>query len=82
MATPVFDFETLRRLSIAERLQLVEDLWDSIAQDGPDEVFPMTPALAAELDRRLAEHERDPSSAIPWEQVRAEILDPARRRTP
>ena len=82
MALPMFDFEALRSLSVAERLQLVGDLWDSIAQDAPDEALPMTCELAAELDRRVAEHESNPGSAIPWEDVRAEILDPARRRTP
>ena len=80
MASPAFDFEALRRLTVAERLQLVEDLWDSIAQDSPDEALPVTPGLAAELERRLAEHERDPAAARPWAEVRAEILDPARRR--
>jgi putative addiction module component (TIGR02574 family) len=49
---PVFDF---RSLSVAERLQLVEDLWESIAEEAPDEALPLTPELAAELDRRLAD---------------------------
>jgi putative addiction module component (TIGR02574 family) len=80
MTSPAFDFETLRRLSVAERIQLVEDLWDSIAADAPDEAFPLTPELAGELDREVEAHERDPGSAVPWEQVRAEILDPTRRR--
>jgi putative addiction module component (TIGR02574 family) len=66
-----FDFSNL---SIAERLQLVEDLWDSIVAEAPDEAFPMTPELAAEIDRRLAEHEADPSTAIPWDEVRARVL--------
>jgi putative addiction module component (TIGR02574 family) len=26
-----------------------------------------------ELERRLAEHKRDPSSALPWEEVRARL---------
>jgi putative addiction module component (TIGR02574 family) len=79
MSSPAFDFEALRRLPVADRLQLVGDLWDSIAQDAPDEAFPMTPELAAELDRRLAEADADPAGGIPWDQVRAEILD---RRKP
>ena len=80
MASPAFDFEALRRLSVAERLQLVEDLWDSIAQDAPDEALPVTPELAAELDRRVAEHEHEPNTALPWEELRAALLDPARPR--
>jgi putative addiction module component (TIGR02574 family) len=74
MGSPAFDFELLRRLPVAERLRLVGDLWDSIAQDAPDEAFPMTPELAAELDRRLADADANPGGGIPWEQVRANIL--------
>ena len=65
--------KVLRRLSVAERIQLVEDLWDTIVEDSPADAFPITPELAAELDRRLAEHEADPSTAIPWEMARARI---------
>jgi putative addiction module component (TIGR02574 family) len=74
MASPAFDFEALRRLSVDERLRLVEDLWDSIAEDAPDEALPVTPELAAELDRRLAEHEANPEDVVPWEEVRARLL--------
>lgn len=63
--------EELLKLSVAERIQLVEDLWDSIAAD-PDGV-PLTEAQKAELDRRLNEHEMDPDSAIPWEAVRERL---------
>jgi len=81
MSSPAFDFTQLRQLSVVERLQLVEDLWDSIAADAPDAAFPMTPELAAELDRRLAEADADPGAGRSWEEVRAHLLDPARRRT-
>ena len=74
MATPAIDFEALRRLSVSERLRLVEDLWDSIAADAPDEALPVTPELAAELDRRLAEHEANPDDVVPWEEVRAQLV--------
>ncbi len=61
------------KLSISERIQLVEDIWDSIATDSVDE-FPLTEAQRAELHRRLEAHRADPSSAIPWEQVRAKLF--------
>ena len=73
MSEPAFDY---RRLSVAERLQLVEDIWDSIAdeaQDAPN-VLPFSEAQLAEVRRRQDEHARDPGSAIPWEQVRAELF--------
>lgn len=63
--------EELLKLSVAERIQLVEDLWDSIAAD--PEGFPLTEAQKAELDRRLEEHRADPDSAVPWEEVRERL---------
>lgn len=63
--------EELLKLSVAERIQLVEDLWDSIATD--PEALPLTEAQKAELDRRLEGHDADPDSAVPWEEVRERL---------
>ena len=62
----------LLKLSVPERIQLAEDLWDSIAAE-PEALPPLTDAQRAEIERRLAEHDRDPTSAIPWEEVRARL---------
>ena len=75
MTTSAYDLKALRRLSVAERIQLVEDLWDSIAEDDPDTAFPVTPELADELDRRLADHERNPSAVEDWNTVRRRITN-------
>lgn len=66
------DIAELRKLSVAERLQLVDDIWESIAVDTED--APLTAAQLAEVRLRRQEHERDPASAVPWEQVLAEGL--------
>ncbi len=60
-------------LSVSERIQLVEDIWDSIADESPD-AFPLSEAQKAELYRRLNAHRTDPGTAIPWEQVRARLF--------
>ena len=62
-----------RNLSVAERIQLVEDIWDSIAIEG-SEAVKLTDAQRQELRRRMEAHDADPSSAVPWEEVRAELL--------
>ena len=41
----------IERLSIQERISLVEEIWDSIA-----EVTPLTDTQRIELDRRLQDH--------------------------
>jgi putative addiction module component (TIGR02574 family) len=35
----------------------------------------ITPDQAAELDRRFQEHEADPSSSLPWDEVRRRLLN-------
>jgi putative addiction module component (TIGR02574 family) len=63
----------LLELPVSERIQLVEDLWDSIAE-GPD-ALPVTEEQACELDRRLEAHRNDPGAAIPWSEVRARLTE-------
>lgn len=63
----------LLKLTPAERIALAEDLWDSVAAN-PQDLPPLTEEERAEIDRRLAEHERDPDSAVPWEEVRARLI--------
>lgn len=58
----------IERLSIAERLLLVEALWDSIAADTQ-----LTDAQRVELDRRLADHEAYPDEVVSWEEVQSSI---------
>jgi putative addiction module component (TIGR02574 family) len=47
----------LLKLTIAERIRLVEDLWDSIAAE--QAAMPVTAEQMAELDRRLDAYEND-----------------------
>jgi putative addiction module component (TIGR02574 family) len=59
----------LLKLSPQDRIQIAEDLWDSL--DAKD--LPLTDEQATELERRMAELERDPSIGIPWEDVKASL---------
>ncbi len=68
---PVNLREQLFKLSAAERLELVEELWDSIAD--ADEALLLTDAQREDLDRRLAEADADPASGSPWAEVRERI---------
>jgi putative addiction module component (TIGR02574 family) len=56
----------LMALSPAERIELVEFLWDSVELKNPS----LTAGELDELERELAEHRADPSSALSWEEVR------------
>ena len=63
--------EQLRELPVEDRLQIVGELWDSIAADSAS--LKLTPAQLAELDRRMDELEKNPNEGRSWEEVRADI---------
>jgi putative addiction module component (TIGR02574 family) len=71
-AHPVFDY---RQLSIPERLQLVEDIWDSIAQDATVDALPISEEHKAILDERLEAEARDPGAGRPWRDVLDDIAN-------
>ena len=62
----------LLKLSPAERIQLAEDLWDSVAAQ-PESLPVLSDDQRREIERCVAEHTRDPSSALTWEEVRARL---------
>ena len=63
--------DELFKLSAAERLELIEELWDSIS-DG-DAALALTEEQREDLERRLAEADADPAGGSPWEEVRERI---------
>ncbi len=65
------------QLTIAEKIDLVQAIWDCIADEV--ERLPLTEGQRLEVDRRLAAHRANPQAAIPWEQVEAEALARLRR---
>lgn len=68
MSTRVGD---ILELSVAERIQMVEDIWDSIAA-GPEAV-PLSEELKQELDRRLEAYRLNPDAGSPWIAVRERL---------
>lgn len=65
------DTQEIKRMSVAERLLLVEEIWDSIAHD--QALVPVSPAMKDELARRVAEHQQDPDNVIPWSTIKSEL---------
>jgi len=63
--------DEIRKLSLAERIQLVEDVWDSVAAEA--EEFPLPDSHREELARRREEHRRRPEDVVPWEEVRRQL---------
>lgn len=66
--------EALLKLPPNQRADLALALWESVDETDREASFDLTPELAAELDRRFAEHLADPSTVIPWEEVREKFI--------
>ena len=64
--------DELMKLTPAERLEIANDLWDSVNAH-PSSLPPPPDTQIAEAIRRLGEHEKDPSTALSWENVRAAL---------
>ena len=65
-------FLELTRLPVAERLQILEEVWDSLSV--APEAIPVPDWHKTELDRRLETLASDPSGERPWSEVKAEIM--------
>jgi putative addiction module component (TIGR02574 family) len=58
-------------LTVEERINLVQDIWDSIAaEQGCAE---LTEAQRQELDRRIASDESDPENVMTWQDIKDSI---------
>ena len=64
----------LLELPATERVELAMALWDSLSPPSRKPSSSSHPSNALKLDRRLAEHIADPTSAIPWDEVRRKLL--------
>ncbi len=60
----------LASLSAAEKVALLDAVWESLEADAQL----LSEAQRAELDSRIARHEKNPSDVIPWEKVRAGLF--------
>jgi putative addiction module component (TIGR02574 family) len=67
------EFDALFKLPVAERLQLVEDLWDSIAADREQE--PVPEPVLAELRERKARYDANPASGVSWDDAKRRLRE-------
>jgi putative addiction module component (TIGR02574 family) len=65
------DLQAIFALSPAERIELAEELWDSVAQEAAGK--PLTPREIAEIETRLIEHRAAPQDLVPWNTVKANL---------
>ena len=55
-------------LPVSERIELAQDIWDSIAEETSNQLQ-LTTDEQDMLQQRLADHRANPSSSIPWKAI-------------
>jgi len=77
------DYETLlanaTRLPVADRLDLIDAIWDTLPESS---LPPLSHEWREEIARRSAEYDAGSVETIPWEQVKAEALSRVKRMPP
>ncbi len=72
MAVP--DVQKLLALDLQTRLELVQQLWDSIIADANTEAeLPLSAEERHLVDERLREDDENPEAAIRWAEVKARL---------
>lgn len=60
----------IHQLSRDERIELVQEIWDTIAAESPSPL--LTESQRSELSRRVEEDDAHPDDVVPWEQVKVD----------
>ena len=62
----------IKKLSIPERILLVEEIWDSIAKE--NEAFELTEAQKTELEKRSRSFAANPGQGRTWQEIKSEFM--------
>lgn len=65
-----------RRLSVDERIELVAEIWDTVAEDANTTTLPVSDSHRLELNLRLDDRQKNPGAESPW----SEVADRLRKR--
>lgn len=62
----------IHQLSRDERIELVQEIWDTIAAESPSPL--LTESQRSELSHRVEEDDAHPDDVVPWELVKSQTL--------
>ncbi|MBN2611216.1 MAG: addiction module protein [Bacteroidales bacterium] len=65
------EIKNILKLSIDERIHLVQTIWDSIAAD--TEVSEISEEHKKILDERLEAHKNNPNDVVSWDEVKKSV---------
>ncbi len=73
--TKNYTLANIMKLSVNERILIVEDLWDTIADESKS--VSLSEAQKRELDERLESYRKNPETGSSWKEVKTRIKLPS-----
>ena len=67
------DLKEILKLSVPERIEMVEAIWDSIAESNEIEPIELTKEQEQEIDRRIERHERGEGKSFSWAELKTKL---------
>lgn len=72
----MIDIKEIRKLSIEERILMVESIWDSIAEDSNPDGLPISEEEKSEILKRFSEFKNNGGKTYSWDEVRSYAFEP------
>jgi putative addiction module component, TIGR02574 family len=72
----MIDIKQIRKLSVEERMQMVEAIWDSIAEDATSEGLRIPEEEKKEILKRLEAFKAGDQKTYSWEEVKMYVREP------
>ena len=63
--------DEIKKLSVSERILLVEEIWDGIV-DADSDALTLSETQRAELDRRIDDYREQPEAGKTWQEIQEE----------
>lgn len=67
------DLKEILKLSVPERIEMVEAIWDSIAESNEIKPIALTDEQEQEIDRRIERHERGEGKSFSWDELKTKL---------
>jgi len=67
------DLKKIKRLSVSERILMVEAIWDSIKDDSKEKSFPLTQDQEKELAKRIELYESGKTKTYTWQELKMKL---------
>lgn len=73
-----YDISAIKKLPVQERLEIIDEIWETCVAESTDSVYEDDDKLKAVLEERVADYESGKMKAIPWDEFIAGLK--ARRK--